>query len=111
MFAALSPFEEQETAMFRAEAEWLQNLLRLQSREALSPMLNIGSSTQTFREQQQPWTERCIFGPLKDRGVGVLHLDNREGEGIDIRADILNPAELPRLKALGRQRTPLPGLA
>ena len=100
MFAALSPFEEQETAMFRAEAEWLQNLLRLQSREALSPMLNIGSSTQTFREQQQPWTERCIFGPLKARGVRVLHLDNRDGDGIDIRADILNPAELPRLKAL-----------
>lgn len=86
--------------MFQAEAEWLQNLLHLQRAEDLSPLINIGSSTREFREQQQPWTERCIFAPLKGRGVRVLHLDKRDGDGIDIRADILSRSELPRLKAL-----------
>jgi hypothetical protein len=86
-------------AVFRAEAEWLEKLLRLQKGDDLSPLLNIGSSTRAFREQEQPWTERCIFAPLKARGVRVLHLDNREGDGIDIRADILSPAQLPGIKA------------
>ena len=87
--------------MFEAEAIWLENLLRLHDGEVLSPMLNIGSSTGRFREQDQPWTERRIFAPLKARGVEVFHLDNREGEGIDIRADVLSAAALPRIKAFG----------
>ena len=86
--------------MFRAEAEWLGELLRQYSREDLSPLLNIGSSTRAFREQEQPWTERCVFAPLANRGVRVLHLDSREGEGIEIRADILSRADLPGIKAL-----------
>ena len=85
--------------MFEAEAIWLEKLLRLQREEALSPLLNIGSSTRRFREQEQPWTEGRIFAPLRARGVRVLHLDNREGEGIDIRADVLSPSELPKIKA------------
>lgn len=84
--------------MFEAEAIWLGNLLRLQDREALSPLINIGSSTRQFREYAQPWTERAIFAPLKARGVEVLHLDNRHGEGIDIQADVLAANELPRIK-------------
>jgi SAM-dependent methyltransferase len=87
--------------MFEAEAIWLEKLLRLHSGDALSPLLNIGSSTRQFREQDQPWTEQCIFAPLEARGVKVLHLDNREGEGIDIRADVLSACALPEIKALG----------
>src|SRR5437868_10497827 len=86
--------------MFQAEAEWLYNLLRLNSPEDLSPVLNIGGSTREFREKQQPWTEHYIFAPLKARGIRVVHLDNREGDGIDLHADILSPAELPHIKAI-----------
>jgi hypothetical protein len=87
--------------MFEAEAIWLGKLLQLQPGETLSPLLNIGSSTRRFREQDQPWTERCIFAPLNKRGVDVFHLDHRDGEGIDIRADVLSIDELPRIKAVG----------
>ncbi len=87
--------------MFEAEAKWLEKLLQLHANEALSPLLNIGSSTRRFREQDQPWTERCIFAPLKARGVEVFHLDNRDGEGIDIHADVLSETALPRIKAVG----------
>jgi SAM-dependent methyltransferase len=90
-----------DDGMFEAEAIWLGNLLNLQAGENLSPLLNIGSSTRQFREIEQPWTERFIFAPLKQRGVDVLHLDSRTGEGIDIQADVLSAAELPRIRSLG----------
>ena len=87
--------------MFEAEAIWLGDLLKTQAGDKLSPLLNIGSSTARFREIEQPWTEQFIFGPLKQRGVCVLHLDSRSGDGIDIRADVLAAGELPRIRSFG----------
>ena len=85
--------------MFEAESAWLARLLSERRVEELSPLLNLGSSTAEFREQEQPWTERDLFAPLRARGVKLVHLDAREGDGIDIRADVLNNADLPRIKA------------
>jgi hypothetical protein len=87
--------------MFEAEAEWLERHLRDQPPDKLSPLLNVGSSTSHFREVEQPWTEAKLFAPLRARGIHVLHLDSREGPGIDIRADILDPNDLGRVKAVG----------
>jgi hypothetical protein len=87
--------------MFEREAAWLERLLRERSTSELSPLLNLGSSTRAFREVEQPWCERLLFAPLRHRGVRVIHVDAREGEGIEIKADVLEAAELPRLKALG----------
>ncbi|MSP95406.1 MAG: hypothetical protein EXR00_09060 [Alphaproteobacteria bacterium] len=87
--------------MFEAEASWLERLLSEHPPEDLSPLLNVGSSTRHFREVEQPWAEKRLFAPLRRRGVKLIHLDAREGEGIDIRADILSAADLPRIKALG----------
>jgi len=86
--------------MFEAEAIWLEKLLRERSADDLSPLLNIGSSTARFREIEQPWAEKRLFAPLRARGVKIIHLDSREGDGIDIRADVLSPADLPRIRAL-----------
>jgi SAM-dependent methyltransferase len=86
--------------MFEAEAAWLENLLKERTPEELSPLLNIGSSTRYFRETEQPWTERRLFAPLRALGVKVIHLDSRDGDGIDIRADVLSDADLPRIRAL-----------
>ena len=86
--------------MFEAEASWLDRRLKERTAEELSLLLNVGSSTRQFREIEQPWTERLLFAPLRARGVKIIHLDARDGEGIDIRADILADADLPRIKAL-----------
>ena len=86
--------------MFKAEARWLREQILSFAPDAVSPLLNIGSSTKHFREVEQPWNERELFAPLKARAIRVIHSDFREGEGIDIRADILSDADLPRLKAL-----------
>ena len=85
--------------MFETEACWLEDLLRKQAAEDFSPLLNVGSSTRHFREIEQPWAERRLFAPLKARGIRVVHLDSREGDGIDIKADILSDRDLPRIRA------------
>jgi len=64
-----------------------------------SPILNLGSRLRADRETEQPWCERYLFRPLRERGVELLHVDAREGEGIDIRADLMNPRDVLRLKA------------
>jgi len=86
--------------MFRAESSWLRRQLSERRPEELSPLLNVGSSTRAFREKDQPWIERELFAPLRARGVKTIHLDLREGDGIDIRADILDAKDLERIKAL-----------
>ena len=86
--------------MFEAEARWLGRMLSEIATDELSPLLNIGSSTRTFREEEQPWTERELFAPLRRRGVKLVHLDTRDGDGIDIRADVLSDADLPRIRAV-----------
>jgi len=86
--------------MFIAEAEWLhQRLARLAPVE-ISPLANIGSSTKHFREVDQPWNEAVLFAPLKARGAKIIHVDAREGDGIDLRADIMEDDGLNRIKAL-----------
>jgi hypothetical protein len=89
--------------MFEAEARWLRAALDGYAAERLSPMLNLGSSTAVFREQIQPWTEESLFRPLRARGVEIVHVDRRDEAGVDLRADLTDPADLPRLCALGPQ--------
>jgi len=85
--------------MFKAESLWLKDVLSRHAVEDLSPLLNIGSSTRHFREVEQSWTERDLFAPLRARGVKLIHLDSREGDGIDIRADMLSQTDRPRIKS------------
>jgi hypothetical protein len=87
--------------MFEAEARWLGAALEGFAPERLSPLLNLGSSTSLFREQIQPWTEERLFRPLHARGVEIVHIDQRAEPGVDLSADLTDPAELPRLRALG----------
>ena len=89
--------------MFEAEARWLCRALDAFPPERLSPLLNLGSSTLAVRESVQPWIERELFAPLRDRGLRVVHVDKRDGPGIDIRADLTDPEDLARLQGLGAQ--------
>jgi hypothetical protein len=87
--------------MFEAEACWLCRALDGFAPERLSPLLNLGSSSAAFREQVQPWTEERLFRPLRCRGIDIINVDQRDAAGIDVRADLTDPADLPRLRALG----------
>jgi hypothetical protein len=84
--------------MFEAEARWIGDKLRACPAQSLSPLLNVGSSTRAFREETQPWMTQAIFEPLAARGVEAVHLDFRAGEGIDLRADLLDDADFARVE-------------
>jgi hypothetical protein len=85
--------------MFQAEACWLYRTLDGFAADRLSPLLNLGSSSAAYREEAQPWTEDRLFSPLRARGIDIVHVDMRDLPGVDVRADLTDPADLPRLRA------------
>jgi hypothetical protein len=89
-----------EIAMFKAEARWLRCALDPFPPERLSPLLNLGSSSAARREAIQPWVDDQVFRPLRERGVGVVHVDLRELQGVDVRADLTDPADVLFLSTL-----------
>ena len=89
-----------ESAMFEAEAFWLRQALDAFPPERLSPVFNLGSSSAAVREAVQPWIEVEVFCPLRTRGVEIVHIDMREQPGVDVRADLTDPADICRLRAL-----------
>lgn len=87
--------------MFAREARWIAERLAAFPAPALSPLIDVGSSTSDFREQTQPWISRALFAPLAARGVAITHLDARQGPGIDIRGNLLDDADFARLRSTG----------
>jgi hypothetical protein len=85
--------------MLEAEATRLCAILLAQA--GVSPLLNLGSSTRTFREVEQPHIEAQLFGPLREAGIVTLHSDLKAGDGIDLAGDILDPDFVAALKARG----------
>jgi hypothetical protein len=83
--------------MLEVEARWIGEVLKRYDADQLSPMLNVGSATAEFRQQIQPWIDRWIFAPLRERGIEVQHLDMQEGNGIDLRGDLNDTNFLSRL--------------
>jgi SAM-dependent methyltransferase len=86
--------------MDRAEARWIRAALNNIPAASLSPLLNIGSSTQAFRTCQQPWIEEELLAPLRARGVVIVHNDIKSAEGVDIVASLLDDDGFARLKAV-----------
>ncbi len=66
----------------------------------VSPVLNLGSSTRYFREVSQPHIQRNLFGPLEAAGIKVFHSDLKDGDGIDLTGNILDPEVVDRLSSM-----------
>ena len=86
--------------MFEAEARWLRCALDAFPPARISPLLNLGSGSADIREVVQPWIEDQVFRPLRARNVEVAHVDRRDLPGVDVRADLTDPADVGRLSAL-----------
>lgn len=87
--------------MFEQEVVWINAALEPVAAEALSPMLNIGSSTLAFRTQVQPFIDAGLFAPLTGRGVKVVHADLKSAPGVDLTSDILTDDGFAEAKAVG----------
>jgi SAM-dependent methyltransferase len=78
--------------MFTEEAQWLKTALQDLDLPAGATVLNIGSSTESFRCLGQPFIDYYVFRPLEKRGIQTLHVDVRQDEGVDIVCDLTDPA-------------------
>lgn len=83
--------------MFDREAARLREILLGQ--RAVSPLLNLGSSTREFRETAKPHIYEELFAPLAAAGVRVFHSDLKQADGVDLAGDILDPAVMADLRA------------
>lgn len=79
------------------ESKWLGETLSLMNPAELSPLLNLGSSTEVFRTRIQPHIEQNILAPLRSRNVQLIHSDLADGDGIDISGSIYAPEVMRRL--------------
>jgi SAM-dependent methyltransferase len=82
------------------EARWLGDQLQRLDPDRVYPLLDVGSSTATFRSLEQPWIDRSIFGPARAAKRTVKHLDAKAAPGVDIVGDLEDPATVA---ALARQ--------
>lgn len=87
--------------MLEVEARWLRDRLAELPAGELSPLLNLGSSDLLFRTQVQPWIDREVFAPLRERGVAVVHSDIKPLPGVDVVADALADEGMSRLREVG----------
>jgi hypothetical protein len=85
--------------MFDREAARLREILLAQ--RAVSPLLNLGSSTRAFRETAKPHIQAELFGPLEAAGIRIFHSDLKQADGVDLAGDILDPAVRAGLKQRG----------
>lgn len=77
--------------MLIEEARWINDVLEKAGPEPGWMVLDIGSSTEYFRRVDQPYIDYYVFRPLRKAGATIVHVDSRQGEGIDLIADLADP--------------------
>jgi len=87
--------------MFDSEAVRVREILLEAGAEAVSPLLNVGSSTAAFRTLDKPHIDAELFAPLRTQGVSICHLDRKADDGVDLVGDILDPALRQELAGRG----------
>ncbi len=85
--------------MLEAEAIWFGRVMNAFSAADLYPMLNVGSGTESFRTERQPWIDAHIFAPAKRRGGRIRHTDIQDGAGVDLVGDLTDPRFLEELRS------------
>jgi len=82
------------------EAVYLGAWFSRQALAELSPLIELGASTEAFLETH-PHVENDLLGPLVRRGVRIVKTDLLPGPHIDIAGDIYDSAVQATLKAVG----------
>lgn len=74
--------------MVQEEAMWIEQVLSTLKLSAGACVMDVGSSTEEFRLRTQPYIEGRVFRPLRQRGITVVHVDQKAAPGVDIVVDI-----------------------
>ena len=86
--------------MLIEEARWLNRHLSGLHQDDLYPMCNLGSSTEHYRRLEQPYIDKYLFAPARLKHLEVIHVDAKDAPGVDIVADLTDPALPARLAKL-----------
>ena len=81
--------------MLAAEARWIGERISALGLGGDQTVIDVGSSSEPFRCLIQPHIDFEIFRPLREAGVRIVHVDARADEGVDVVADVTDPAEVP----------------
>ena len=84
--------------MLKEESIWIANQLEKRNLMEGMKVLNVGSSSYHFRTKEQPYIHNIIFQPLYDKGVGVIHSDMKDEEGVDLVGDLTDNKFIEKLK-------------
>ena len=74
--------------MVQEEALWIEQVLSTLKLSSGACVVDVGSSTEFFRTQSQPYIEERVFRPLQQRGITIVHVDQKAAPGVDIVVDI-----------------------
>jgi hypothetical protein len=83
------------------EAEWVGKVLSSQKADEISPVLELGTTSRTFREITKPHIAKYIHQRLEHRGVTIVTSDLFGADGVDIAGDIFDKDVQRRLGAVG----------
>ena len=87
--------------MFPQEAAWIAATLAALPSERLAPVLDVGAADLAFRSVEQPWIERDVFAPLRQRRIPIVFADVKQSPGVDVVADLGTADGARRLQAVG----------
>ena len=85
--------------MLEAESIWFRQKMEKYTRRG-DTILNLGSSTQEFREKIQPHIFRNVLLPLDEKNVQIYHVDMKQEDGIDLVGDVTDNEFIDKLASL-----------
>jgi SAM-dependent methyltransferase len=83
--------------MLLEEAKWLNRQLSSLRSDDLYPMCNLGSSTEHYRTVQQAHIDKYLFAPARMKNLEVIHVDAKDGPGVDLVANLTDSTLPARL--------------
>lgn len=86
--------------MHLEEAKWIKSVLDRIPDNELGPVLNMGSSAEYYRLQEQPHIDSIVFEPLRKRNIRIVHQDLKQAKGVDMVGDLMDPCVTNKLKEL-----------
>jgi SAM-dependent methyltransferase len=78
--------------VFEEEALWIEETLAGIDLPAGGSVADVGSSTLDARSRAQPYIERYVIRPLRERGLSVVHVDRKRDPGVDVTVDLTDPS-------------------
>jgi hypothetical protein len=74
------------------ESAWIEQALGEFNVETITPLINLGSATESYRTEVQPHIQNHVIMPLHEREVQVIHADLLAGDGVDVVGSIYDGA-------------------